>query len=136
MTDEPLLDQSRFPIVEVDIPRRTARGADVFLAEMSALIEAGRPFVMVGVGSPGSEAPDDVAKRGTWYREHAEVLAQLCKGMVAVIPDDAEREELAERTAGLASAYPFPFAIARDKAEADSYATSMLPPDARASVAE
>ncbi|WP_087721548.1 hypothetical protein [Pandoraea sp. PE-S2T-3] len=60
-------------------------------AEMAALVNNGEPFVVVYDQLKGDESHEDRKQRAVWLKHNKAALAEVCKALVSIEPDDAQR---------------------------------------------
>lgn len=121
-----MLDTTEFPIVRMDVERRTQGGNGSWIAEMDGLLEGGRPFVLIAAGRESAEPAEQSRIRARWYRVRRDALGAICKGMIYIEPDPAIRAALESETDGLSKAVRFPFAIVENEPAARMVALRFL----------
>ncbi|ALS63478.1 hypothetical protein [Pandoraea norimbergensis] len=60
-------------------------------AEMVALVNNGEPFVVVYDQLKADESHEDRKQRAVWLKHNKAALAEVCKALVSIEPDDAQR---------------------------------------------
>ncbi|MGC7403376.1 hypothetical protein ACPWR0_11320 [Pandoraea pneumonica] len=60
-------------------------------AEMVALVNHGEPFVVVYDQLRTDESHEDRKQRAVWLKHNKAALAEVCKALVSIEPDDAQR---------------------------------------------
>jgi hypothetical protein len=63
------------------------------MAEMETLVNGG-PFALLFPSMATGESAEDFKRRGLWLKANHDRLAQTCRVLVTVEPDDAKRAEI------------------------------------------
>lgn len=104
-----LHDLSTFPFVVLKSDACVPGFSEQWGKEMTALVEAAKPFVVAFEPAAIKESAEDFKSRAQWFKHNRHGLGTACAGMVAVVPSDAEREEmqaaLSKRSRGLGVTY-------------------------------
>jgi hypothetical protein len=111
-------DVSRFPVVTVRNEALQPGYAAHWIGEMDALLAYDEPFAVFYVNAPGDEAPHDLRQRAQWLIDHKARLARVCKVLVSVEADDAQREVARKRGRGATRAFGIPHRAVRSVSEA------------------
>jgi hypothetical protein len=95
-------------------------------AEMDALLGRGEPFALLFLDSAEKPAHEDQKAQMQWLKMHKKQLAALCRGAVAVEPDQAKR--LLKRAQGMMvmAAFGLRFAVTADREGAEARARKLL----------
>lgn len=123
---ERVLDTSAFPIVMLNVDRRTALGSGRWASEMDGLLDAGEPFVLIADSRSQREEAGEAAERLAWYKRRDSDLARVCRSMIYVEPDDEARGKLMAQASRLRSSFTFRFDIASSYEEASALARTLL----------
>jgi hypothetical protein len=107
-----VLDATEFPFVVVrNDAIASARYAQRWLDDMHALIRHGEPFVMIFPPGRPDEAHDDRKERGVWLKQNRTALAAVCRALITIEPDSAEREAALANASRIEKAFDIPFDV-------------------------
>lgn len=89
-------------------------------AEMTALLKHGEPFVVVYDQLTRDETHEDRKQRAIWLKQHKAALAEVCKALVSVEPNETRRAAVRAmgETAVKAFGIPHEAVATRDEAMA------------------
>lgn len=119
-------DVSDFPIVRFR-PETAVEGyAPLWENDMDALLRHGEPFVMLFEEEGSDEAHVDRKRRGLWLKHHKLALAAICRGLVSIEPDAAQRARLQAMAAGAMKAFGILQEVAATREEADALMVWLL----------
>ncbi|TWB51001.1 hypothetical protein [Nitrospirillum viridazoti] len=119
-------DLSRFPVVTTR-PGTTRPGYAVqWEREMDALLERGLPFVIIMRDPPEGEAHEDRRLRGLWLKRNRDVLAALCRAVIAVEPNAARRAAFKAQAVIAVKAFGVAMEVAATEDEAANLAAAAL----------
>ncbi len=90
-------DVSRFPLVYFREQAAQPGYAALWEAETVALVEHGRPYVLVYDQLRREESVEDRRHRGVWLKHNKDALATVCKALISIEPDPQQRAEVAAR---------------------------------------
>ncbi|QKZ05150.1 hypothetical protein [Pseudomonas eucalypticola] len=90
-------DVSRFPLVYFREQAVTPGYASQWETETTALVENGRPFVLIYDQLRQEETTEDRRQRGVWLKHNKIPLATVCKAMISIEPDEQQRAEARAR---------------------------------------
>jgi hypothetical protein len=99
-----LHDVSAFPIVRFETSRAEPGYAPQWIAEMSALLELGRPFVLVA-GGIVKDGEGDRKARSLFLKARRAELARSCRAIIGVEPSAVARAARKAQAAVLAKAF-------------------------------
>ncbi len=121
-------DIAHFPVVLA--PAAAAAGyAAQWAREMEALLDHGKAFVLVHLGTRGEESHDDRKQRGLWLKRRKAELGAVCRAVISVEPDTDRRAELATQSLLAQKAFGIPMLVAASEAEAHAQAQRLLAPE-------
>jgi hypothetical protein len=118
-------DLADFPLVRFR-PEMAKEGfASAWMAEMDKLV-GGDPFALLFPSMKTGESAEDYKQRGLWLKENHDRLAQACRVLVTVEPDDAKRREIQAVLDKRTRAFGVRQMVAADVAEAEAMCRSAL----------
>ncbi|WP_186113350.1 hypothetical protein [Burkholderia gladioli] len=94
--------------------------------EMQTLLRIGMPFVMIFPAGRPEEGHEDRKQRGLWLKQNREALAAICRALISIEPDPAEREAALERAPGIERAFGVPVEVAATLDEARRIALNRM----------
>ncbi|MCA7904108.1 hypothetical protein LGM39_32580 [Burkholderia cepacia] len=107
-----VFDVAEFPFVVVRNDAIASAGyAQRWLDDMHALMRYGEPFVMIFPPARPDEAHDDRKERGMWLKQNRAALAAVCRALITIEPDPAEREAAIANASGIEKAFGIPFDV-------------------------
>jgi len=127
--DFPLHDISRFPLVLAK--GDTSPGyALQWEREMQALVDHGKPFVLIHPHARAEEAHEDRKRRGLWLKQNKQALSICCKAVISIEPDDDRRAALAAQSAMAERAFGISMRMAASMEQACADGLALLGADA------
>ncbi|KEZ05841.1 hypothetical protein GQ57_10520 [Burkholderia sp. MSh2] len=107
-----VFDVTEFPLVVVRNDAIASAGyAQRWLDDMHTLMQHGEPFVMIFPPARPDETHDDRKERGMWLKQNRAALATVCRALVSIEPDPAEREAAVANASGIEKAFGIPFDV-------------------------
>lgn len=119
-------DVSDFPIVRFRPETAVDGYAPLWENDMDALLRHGEPFVLLFERERGDEAHADRKRRGLWLKHNKVALAAICRGLVCVEADAAERARLQAMAAGAMKAFVILQEVTATRDEADALMVWLL----------
>ena len=118
-------DVADFPLV-ISRTEVVARGySGRWAAEMTALIDCGRPFVIVFPGPLPEETPDDRKQRSIWLKHNKTRLARVCRALIRVEPDGLKRGALKAQAFAMTKAFGIPMEVVATRTDAIALAATL-----------
>ncbi|CAH2791250.1 MAG: hypothetical protein CBARDMAM_2853 [uncultured Caballeronia sp.] len=111
---------SAFPYVVFDGLAMTPSYASEWAKEMDALVEFGKPFVVVYERMHAGEDHEDRKLRGKWLKLNEHALSLCCKAVISIEPDEARREEIRVIAATAVKAFGIPHEVVATPEEAQA----------------
>ncbi|MBB3228226.1 2-polyprenyl-6-methoxyphenol hydroxylase-like FAD-dependent oxidoreductase [Luteibacter sp. Sphag1AF] len=119
-------DVASFPLVWLSADQVTAGYAAQWKEEMDALIQCGRPFVVLHGAGHGDEQHEDRKERGIWLKRNKDALARCCPGIVSVEPDPIKRQAAKAMAIMAVKAFGIPAHVTATREEACDIAKQLL----------
>lgn len=126
MTAFALHDMSAFPVVRLSGRALPAGYAAQWTAEMDALVARGQPFALLLLDSAENETHEDQKQRVLWLKANKGPFAAVCRGVIGVEPDRAQRLLKRAQGAMVALAFGLTFRVVASPAEAEALARRLL----------
>ncbi|MGO4152029.1 hypothetical protein [Cupriavidus sp. YAF13] len=121
-----IYDASRFPIVIGRTQAMQPGYAIQWREEMTALVEQGRPFVLIHDQRPAEETQEDRKQRALWLKQCKAPLGAVCKALIHIEPDPIKRAALRAQALLAVKAFGIPMAISATMADALALAARAL----------
>ncbi|QOT77960.1 hypothetical protein [Cupriavidus basilensis] len=121
-----IYDASRFPIVIGRTQAMQAGYAIQWREEMTALVEQGRPFVLIHDQRPAEETQEDRKQRALWLKQYKAPLGAVCRALIHIEPDPIRRAALKAQALLAVKAFGIPMAISATMSDALSLAARVL----------
>ncbi|WP_051303369.1 hypothetical protein [Comamonas composti] len=132
-----LHDVSAFPLVHTTGLERAPGSGIPWQQEMQALLARGERFVILYPSFHEGEppAPDagtqaqlqqDRKARVLWLKQYRSQLAEFCKGLITIEPDDQRRAEEAARYPAMEKAFGVPLRVAASRSDAEAMGRLLL----------
>ncbi|WDD93808.1 hypothetical protein Bsp3421_003908 [Burkholderia sp. FERM BP-3421] len=125
-----LHDLSQFPMCLFRSTEATEGYASTWIAEMEALVAAGKPFTVV-YQALGDEAHEDRKQRGLWLKRNKVELGAVCQATITVEPDAKRRAELEAWAEGAVKAFGIPHKAVPTLADAAAVTLELCVNDTR-----
>lgn len=119
-------DMSNFPIVRSRNDAIVPGYAHQWAREMDALLAADAPFIIVFDEGMAEERQEDRKVRAVWLKKNRNLLAMLCRSVVAIEPDAVKRMALKAQAVIATKAFGVPMDIVSSRAEAELRARGLL----------
>lgn len=120
-------DITEFPIVTVRNGAIVPGYAAQWEAELDALVAQPQPFVLLfPAGRPEEESHEDRKRRMGWFKANKQRLADVCRGLISVEPDERERQQANARAGDLAKVFGVAVETTSTLDEAQALARQLL----------